>query len=73
LQAKETTDSIPLFSTLLFTHPALFLQGRKKSEETSPYLHPEKEWWQLPSHLSLLQNEDFRSKSRHVKNFTAGI
>jgi hypothetical protein len=23
--------------------------------------------------MSLLQNEDFRSKSRHAKNFTAGI
>jgi hypothetical protein len=23
--------------------------------------------------LSLLQNEDFRSKSRHARNFTAGI
>ncbi len=25
------------------------------------------------NHRSLLQNEDFRSKSRHAKNFTAGI
>jgi hypothetical protein len=36
------------------------IRGRKQLKE-------------LSDKQSLLQNEDFRSKSRHAKNFTAGI